>query len=207
MDANIEPKRPTPRIQIVESDSPDGPWTPVPETAYQVQVLDTDLARMDNRVLDEMMPVDHRTVLGTLGGIPEMLGFERLKIVQKHLGERCFLRDVRNWLRKHNIDGRDINWTDFCALLTEQSDRTEERPKSSASPTDDHLEVLYVLEERETLSTVATICKALKAKGIIRAPSTIKAIVRDLCDWKFADRPRQRKGARITPCGKAYLHP
>jgi len=78
---------------------------------------DPDLQRLEEPWLDEVFPIDHRTALGTLGGMQELLGFARLPIVQKHLGEHCRLSDVRNWLRKRNIDGRDINWTDFCALL------------------------------------------------------------------------------------------
>ncbi|MCL5279238.1 MAG: hypothetical protein M1376_04950 [Planctomycetes bacterium] len=115
--AKSEAKQPSPEIQFVESDSPDGPWTPIPKSCVKVRVLDTDIARLDDPVLDEMVRIDHRTVLGRLGGVPEMLGFARLPLVRKHLGEWCFLRDVRNWLRKRNIDGRDINWTDFCALV------------------------------------------------------------------------------------------
>jgi len=115
-------------IELVEADSLDGPWAPVPADAYTFVQRDLDTARLDNPSLNEIVPIDHRTVLGTLGGIPQMLGFELLKVVREHLGEHCYLRDVRNWLRKRNIDGRDINWTDFCALLREREKTPGEGP-------------------------------------------------------------------------------
>jgi len=88
-----------------------------------VEQHDADLYRLDNPWMDEVVPIDHRTVLGTLGGIPEMLGLSRVSLVRKHLGERCRLCTLRAWLYMRRINPSGMNWTDFCSLLRKEESR------------------------------------------------------------------------------------
>jgi hypothetical protein len=113
----------------MEADSPNSPWTPIPVDDVKFEVLDLDLVRMENPALDEIVPVDHRTPLGNLGGGQELLGFGRLAIVRERLGQQCKLRDVRNWLRCRGIDPRGINWTDFIDLLQNEHPVGEAKPQ------------------------------------------------------------------------------
>jgi len=69
--------------------------------------------------------------------------------------------------------------------------------------TDDEMEVLCVLEERETLTTNKKIHRTLRQQDVHRSETTIKNIVNSLIRKGLAERPGQRSGARITPAGKA----
>jgi len=107
------PKPTAPRSLIA------GPVQVAPGITFELH--DAELRRIEEPWLDELFPIDHNTVMGTLGGIREGLGFCRLPLIREHLGEQAKLSDVRNWLRKRNINSEGINWTDFCALLRQET--------------------------------------------------------------------------------------
>ncbi|MDI9430107.1 MAG: hypothetical protein QM570_00115 [Planctomycetota bacterium] len=71
--------------------------------------------------------------------------------------------------------------------------------------TDDEMEILYVLEERETLTTNDKIGAALKQRDVERSPTTIKRRVNGLRAKGLIERPEARSGVRITPAGKAQI--
>ena len=120
--------------QLVESDSPNGPWTPIPDDAVEVRALDLDLARMENPILDEYVPIDHRTPWGS-----ELLGFAYLGTLHEHFPPPCYMRQLREWLLKRGIDWRIVSesptpWSDFIHLL--RGDKPEEaRPKVAGGAT------------------------------------------------------------------------
>ncbi|HSW00320.1 MAG TPA: BlaI/MecI/CopY family transcriptional regulator [Sedimentisphaerales bacterium] len=89
-------------------------------------------------------------------------------------------------------------------------------PKKEAAPEPDKagsavalcdvdLEILYVLEERDALTTNKVICEAMKTKNVLRTESTIKTIVRRLLKCGLVARPRERKGVCLTAKGKDCL--
>jgi len=100
------------------------------------------------------------------------------------------LARLKEWCLTHRAQG----------AVREQPQQTQ-----AESLTDDELEVLYVLEERDTLTTNEIISGALAQKQIIRADTTIKGVVRRLLALGLIERPRERKGVRLTPAGKARL--
>lgn len=69
---------------------------------------------------------------------------------------------------------------------------------SDVPVTDDEMEVLYTLDERETLTQNDAIGRALKDKGISRADTTVKMVVKSLIDKGLVERPKPRSGVRIT---------
>jgi len=72
-------------------------------------------------------------------------------------------------------------------------------------------EILFVLDERETLTTIPQMCKVLKERRTGGAESTAKQAVRHLRELGLVERPQTsdgrptRKGCRITTRGKQYL--
>jgi len=72
-------------------------------------------------------------------------------------------------------------------------------------------EILFVLDERETLTTTPQMCKVLKERGTGGVESTVKQAVRHLRELGLVERPQTsdgrptRKGCRITARGKQYL--
>jgi hypothetical protein len=70
---------------------------------------------------------------------------------------------------------------------------------------DDELEILFVLDERETLATNEQIRKSLATKEIERSPTTIKGRVNRLRDKGLVERISKRSGVRITQAGKARV--
>lgn len=106
-----------PQIQLVEADSPNGPWTPVPNDAVTVRVQDLDLARLENPTLDEIVPIDHRTVWP---GSNELLGFEREKLIRERFGAACRLCHVRARLAERGVDPDHVkDWATVMVLLSE----------------------------------------------------------------------------------------
>jgi len=124
----------TPEIKIILRDSDDGiTWTEfdpkVPGNADrtprkpfdknilgELQVLDTDLARMDDPILEERHPVDHRSTLGTVGGVQEGLGFGRVAAIRAWFGENCTKSDIKVWVELKGLNFDRLNWTDLFAL-------------------------------------------------------------------------------------------
>jgi len=72
-------------------------------------------------------------------------------------------------------------------------------------------EILFVLDERETLTTIPQMCKVLKERRTGGVESTVKQAVRHLRELGLVERPQTsdgrptRKGCRITARGKQYL--
>jgi len=71
-------------------------------------------------------------------------------------------------------------------------------------------EILFVLDERETLTTIPQMCKVLKERRTGGVESTVKQAVRHLRELGLVERPQTsdgrptRKGCRITARGKQY---
>jgi len=89
---------------------------------------------------------------------------------------------------------------------------------ASETPADDRpplteleQEILFVLDERETLTTIPQMCKVLKERRTGGVESTAKQAVRHLRELGLVERPQTsdgrptRKGCRITARGKQYL--
>ncbi len=112
---------------------------------------------------------------------------------------RAHLRTVCGW---SDADVKNATWLTILDALRER-----ERPQTEQGPdlTDDELQVLDILEERDTLTTNETIVKTLAQREIIRSDTTIKNLVRRLLDRGLIERPRERKGVRLTIAGKACL--
>lgn len=135
-----------PQIQLVESDDPNGPWTPV---EIEPAILDLDIARLDNPVLNEYVPVDHRTPLGN-----ELLGFDREKIIHKRFGNNVKLAHIRDYMERMGRSKDGINWTDVVVVI--EREKTE-LPK-------DLISLSVVVTEYET--TKNTVRRAIKDEKI-----------------------------------------
>lgn len=113
---------------------------------------------------------------------------------------RAHLRTVCRW---NDADVKDATW---ATILHGLSDREQpHEAKQGPDLTADELEVLYILEERPTLTTNETIVRTLVQREIIRSDTTVKSLVRQLLDRGLIERPRERKGVRLTPAGRACL--
>lgn len=124
------------KIRLLESDSPDGPWTEfdpkVPGTADRItqnpdcipgelQVIDMDLARMDDPVLEERHPIDHRSTLGMVGGVQEGLGFARVDAIHARFGRGCTKADIKDYVERMGRRWEGISWTDVCTIMQREN--------------------------------------------------------------------------------------
>lgn len=112
---------------------------------------------------------------------------------------RVHLRTVCGW---SDADITGATWKTILAVL-----REHEQPQAEQGPdlTDDELQVLHILEERGTLTTVKILAKTLTEREIFRSDTTIKKLIRRLLDCGLIERPRERNGVRLTRAGKACL--
>lgn len=78
-------------------------------------------------------------------------------------------------------------------------------PAADTIPDDDELQVMYILDERETLTKNETIKQVLRQNKQPRSLSTVKAIIRRLIDKGWAVRPRDRAGVQLTDAGKVKV--
>jgi len=166
-------------------------------------VRDTDEMRLEFPVLDEFVHVDQRTAWGQ-----EMLGISGYKRLTKHLIPPFYMREVRNRLRELGFNPAEIGqsplpWTETLYLL----DNTSGWKDEVTSISDDELEILWVLDDNETLRHNKEICDDLKRKEVWRSLSTVKVIVNRLIEKGLVVRPSPRSGVCITPKGKARIPP
>ena len=115
------PKDEGPRL--VESDSPNGPWTRVPDSAVKKKVLSPDTdemaeARLQNRALNWLVPVDLLTELyDSMLGCHTRLWSQQLEILRRKFGPAFTLDDIRLWLfaRGQKMDG--LGWPIIVKLV------------------------------------------------------------------------------------------
>jgi hypothetical protein len=130
-----KPKDEGPRL--VESDNPNGPWTPVD---IKPQVLDLETARLTNPDLNYYLPIDHRTPLGTTpSGAQELLGLQRIEIIRSRFGPSCTLSDVKRWLLKQGLRFEEVNWTDVLGFIKDErsTSKRDEPTIAKQEPFDD----------------------------------------------------------------------
>lgn len=113
---------------------------------------------------------------------------------------RAHLQGVLRW-SDATIAG--ATWPTILSTLRDHEQPQE--AKQGPDLTDDELQVLDILEERDTLTTNETIVRTLAQREIIRSDTTVKSLVRRLLDRGLIERPRQRKGVRLSRAGKACL--
>jgi hypothetical protein len=123
-------------FQLVEADSPDGPWTPIPRDKYSARVVPEDEARQRAGYY-WTMPVDCQTTLGTIDGVQQVLAVDQLRRVQQHLGDRCTLTDVKTWLATKRISMDDVNWAVVLRLI--DIDRATPTPDAGGDDRPDDL--------------------------------------------------------------------
>lgn len=82
-----------------------------------------------------------------------------------------------------------------------QSGSTQDDP-----PMEDlELEILSILDSKETLTKNDAIRKDLASNAIHRSLTTVKKCVRSLLEKHMVERPKERGGVRITPLGRAKV--
>ncbi len=99
------------RICIVESDSPNGPWSEIPDKAVKVEKKSLDESRLSNPILNWIVPIDMMTELYDKAmGCNTRLTSQQLGIIKKRFGQNCTLRDIRIELETKNIKFEGKGW-------------------------------------------------------------------------------------------------
>ncbi len=146
----------------IAPNSPDGTWTPVPREAYTVQTTSIEEARLEMPILDEIVPVDHRTPWGS-----ELLGFAGLEILKEYFNCPFFMRNIRQWTREHGIDWREIEatplpWTEFLSILRTKCDGEGQNDGRQS----DRKAGRHVTHDDRTLSRMKTAYENALADGL-----------------------------------------
>jgi hypothetical protein len=115
-----------PKIQLLESDTPNGPWTKIPADAIKSQILSTDDARKENPSLNWILPIDLTTELFDQAmGVNTGISSIQLDILHRFFGPNCTLQDVRNWLLKQQLRIEGLGWFAIIKLIDRESEQEE----------------------------------------------------------------------------------
>jgi len=114
-------------VRFVESDGPNGPWTPIPEEAILSQRYCSDDEARRFPGYYWMRPIDCQTVLGAIDGAKQVLSFQQLRTIQRHLGDQCTMGDLQAWLAKKRIHIEDVNWSVVLILLQDAGSASAEQ--------------------------------------------------------------------------------
>jgi len=93
-----------PEIRLVEADNPNGPWAEIPSDDIDAEVKPLDDARLENPILNWIVPVDLMTELYDAPmGTNTRLSSGQLRYLEDFFGKGFTLRDVRLWLDRQGL--------------------------------------------------------------------------------------------------------
>ncbi len=121
--------------------------------------------------------------------------FDDLKAIYPDFDLRRFMMDL----------GAVLDSPAGPAMVTDAWRRVERDVVPPNVPvTDDEMEVLFVLDERDTLTTNPQVVAALKVKRFRRSETTVKGVVNSLIDKGLVarDPATPRKGVALTESGR-----
>ena len=133
--AITEAEETKPKIVLVESGSPDGPWTPIPASEIKTSVRSLADARLENPEINWLLAVDLRTSLyDSMLGCQTGLTSEQLEILRGKFGPNFTLDDVRRWFFLHGQRMDGFGWPAVLKLVQTEAPPTIEAKETDTGP-------------------------------------------------------------------------
>lgn len=140
-DFSVSNKASKPKIELLESDMPDGPWTKIPAHAIKSQILSIDDARKENPSLNWFLPIDLSTELFDQAmAVNTGISSIQLAKLHKFFGPGCTLQDIRAWFKEKHFRFEGSGWPIIIELISRELAKSEKKTENGKHRTNSESE-------------------------------------------------------------------